>query len=178
MKLTNRQVVAGLKAKHASALQKQLTPQKWEQARRDKRLHFSHRLQKNGLDLSSITPHVAMTATPPKDSYIATLTQLTVKRMSRVFTFKPQVCEIIWHTEFICELVMVDCCPFEDGDVGQSVHWHRVLNESDVSIMVPGSPDFGERTTRSEVRSVEVSNRQQTNFFGNHEKAQVGPRRR
>ena len=39
---------------------------------------------------------------------------------------------------------------------------HRVLHEGDVSIMVSSSPDFGERTTRSEVRRVEVSNRQQT----------------
>ena len=52
------------------------------------------------------------------------LTQLTVKRMSRVFIFKLQVCRTIWHTEFIGDLVLVNCCPFEGGDVGQSMHWH------------------------------------------------------
>ena len=40
--------------------------------------------------------------------------------------------------------------------------------------MVSGSPEFGERTTRSEVRRVEASTKQQTNFFGNHENAPVG----
>ena len=50
----------------------------------------------------------------------------------------------------------------------------RMLREGDVSIMVSGSPGFGERTTRSEVRRVGVSNRQQTNYFGSHEKAPVG----
>ena len=40
--------------------------------------------------------------------------------------------------------------------------------------MVTGRPDFGERKTRGEVRRVEVSDRQQTNFSGHHEKAPVG----
>ena len=47
--------------------------------------------------------------------------------------------------------------------------------EDDVSIMISGRPDFGERKTRSEVRRVEVSDKQQTtNYSGNHEKAPVG----
>ena len=63
---------------------------------------------------------------------------------------------------------------FEGGEVGQSMHWHRMRHEDDVSIMVSGSPDFGERRTRGEVRRVEVSNRQQTDYSGHHEKAPVG----
>ena len=51
---------------------------------------------------------------------------------------------------------------------------HRMRHEDDVSIMVSGRPDFGERKTRGEVRRVEVSNRQQTNYSGHHEKAPVG----
>ena len=48
-------------------------------------------------------------------------------------------------------------------------------HEDDVSIMVSGSPDFGERKTRGEVRRVEVSNRQQTtNHSVHHVKASVG----
>ena len=38
--------------------------------------------------------------------------------------FKPQVRRTIWHTEFIGDLVLVNGCPFEGGDVGQSMHWH------------------------------------------------------
>ena len=92
---------------------------------------------------------------------ITTQTQLTAKRMSRDTTLKPQVCRTTWLMKFIGDLVLVNCCPFEGGDVGQSMHWHT--DEGDVSIMVSGSADFGERTTRSEVRRVEVSNKQQTN---------------
>ena len=40
--------------------------------------------------------------------------------------------------------------------------------------MVSGHPDCGERQTRGEVRRVEVSNRQQTNYSGHHQKAPVG----
>ena len=47
-------------------------------------------------------------------------------------------------------------------------------HEDDVSIMVSGRPDFGERKTRGEVRRVDVSNRQQTTYSGHHEKAPVG----
>ena len=68
------EVVAGhltmdLKPKHASALQKQLTPQMWEQARQGQEATILRPSSgKIGLDSSSITHHVAMTATPPKDS--------------------------------------------------------------------------------------------------------------
>ena len=51
---------------------------------------------------------------------------------------------------------------------------HRMRHEGDISIMVSGRPDFGERKTRGEVRRVEVSNRQQTNQSDHHEKAPVG----
>ena len=69
------EVVAGhltmnLKPKHASARQKQVTTQMWEQARQGQEATILRpSSEKNGLDLSSITHHVAMTATPPKDSY-------------------------------------------------------------------------------------------------------------
>ena len=89
---------------------------------------------------------------------ITKLTQRTVKLMSPVVTFTPQVRGTTWHTEFTGDLVLVNCCPFEGGDVGQSMNCH----EGDVSSMVSGSPGFGERSTRSEVRRVEASNRQQT----------------
>ena len=39
-------------------------------------------------------------------------------------------------------------------------------HEDDVSIMVSEGRDFGERTIRGEVRRVDVSNRQQTNYYG------------
>ena len=68
------EVVAGdltmdLKPKHASALQKQLTPQMWEQARHGQEA-TTLRLSsgKSGLDSSSITHHVATIATLPVDS--------------------------------------------------------------------------------------------------------------
>ena len=54
--------------KHASALQKQLTPQMWGQARQGQEaavLRLSS--EKVGLDISPITHHVAMAATPPED---------------------------------------------------------------------------------------------------------------
>ena len=52
---------------------------------------------------------------------------------------------------------------------------HRMRYEDDVSIMVYGRPDPGERKTRSEVRRVEVSNQQQTtNYYDHHERASVG----
>ena len=44
--------------------------------------------------------------------------------MSRVVIFKPQVCGTIWYLEFVGDLVLVNRCPFEGGDVGQSMHWH------------------------------------------------------
>ena len=96
------------------------------------------------------------------------LTELTVNRMSRVEFSSPHVCQNILHTEFVGDLVLVNCC----GPVAALAH--RMLHEGDVSIIVSDNPDFGERTTRSEVRRAEVSNRQQTNYFGNHEKAPVG----
>ena len=51
---------------------------------------------------------------------------------------------------------------------------YRMRREDDVSIMVSGRSDFGERKTRGEVREVEVSNKHPANFFGHHEKAPVG----
>ena len=93
--------------------------------------------------------------------------------MSRAVIFKPQDCWTIWHSEFIGDLVLVTCCPFEGGRPPVDALAHRTRHQGDVSIMVSGSPGFGERTTRGEVRRVEASNRQQTNYFGNREKAPV-----
>ena len=58
-----------LKPKHASALQRQLTPQMWEQARQGQEGAILRPSSENiGLDSSSVTRNVAMTATPLKDS--------------------------------------------------------------------------------------------------------------
>ena len=68
------EVVAGqltmdLQPKHASALQSQLTPQMWEQARQGQEATTLRPSSENiGWDASSLTQLVAMTATPPKDS--------------------------------------------------------------------------------------------------------------
>ena len=69
-----REVVAGhwtmdLQPKPASALQKQLTPQMWEQARQGQEATIlGPSSKKHGLDSSSITHPVATTPTPTKDS--------------------------------------------------------------------------------------------------------------
>ena len=68
------EVVAGhltmdLQPRHASALQKQLTPQMWVQARQGQEATILRPSSENiGLYSSSIIHPVAMTATPPKDS--------------------------------------------------------------------------------------------------------------
>ena len=67
------EVVAGhltmdLKLKHASALQTQLMPQMWERARQGQATIPGPSSENIGLDSSSVTHHVATTATPPKDS--------------------------------------------------------------------------------------------------------------
>ena len=91
-----------------------LTPQMWEQARTGG-YHSSSVFGKIGLDLSSITRHVAMTATLQEDSDI---------HQADTAHGLTDVSRTIWHTEFIGDLVLVNCCPFEGGDVGQSMHWH------------------------------------------------------
>ena len=69
-----KEVVAGhltmdLQPKHASALQTQLTPQMWEQARQGQEATILRpSSEKVGLALSSITHGVATTATPQEDS--------------------------------------------------------------------------------------------------------------
>ena len=88
------EVVAGhltmdLKPEHASALENQLTTQMWEQARqRQEATILRPSSEKVGFYSSSIIYHVAMTVTPPQDSYH----HRTAERSSRVVPFKPQVC--------------------------------------------------------------------------------------
>ena len=97
----------------------------WEQAcQRHEATILRPSSEKVGLDSPPIARHVAMTANRQRTLIITKLTQLTVKWMSRVFTFKPQACRTVWPAEFIGDLVLVTCCPFEGGDVGQSMHWH------------------------------------------------------
>ena len=68
------EVVAGhltldLKPERASALQQQLMPQMWEQARQGQEATILRPSSENiGLDSLSVTHPVDMTATPPKDS--------------------------------------------------------------------------------------------------------------
>ena len=123
------EVVAGhltmdLKPKCASALQKQLTPQAWEQARQGQEATILRPSSENiGLDSSSITHPVAMTTTPPRDSdHHQTDTSHGQMYLSS-FHF-PQVCRTTWHTELIGDLVLVTCCPFGGGNFSRSMHWH------------------------------------------------------
>ena len=93
-----------------------LKPQMWEQARQGQEATILRPFSETiGLDLSSITHHVAITATPPEDSSHHQTD--TAHGQTDGSSFKPQVCRTIWHTEFIGDLVLVNCCPFEGGDV-------------------------------------------------------------
>ena len=156
-----------LKPKHASALQKQFTPQMWEQARqRQEATILRPSSEKVGVDSPPITHQVAMTATPPKDPGLMDVTSFHFQATSLPNRLAYGVC---WRSRV--------------GDLLPVRRWRRrpvdalarrTLREGDVSIMVSGSPEFGERTTRSEVRREEASTKQQTNYFGNHENAPVG----
>ena len=75
-----------------------------------------------GLDSSSITHPVAMTATPPKDSDHHRTDTAHGNGCLEFFTFKHQVRRTTWHKEFIGDLVLVTCCPFGGGNVGRSMH--------------------------------------------------------
>ena len=115
-----------LKPKHASALQKQLTPRMWEQARQGQEgYNFSTVFRKSGFGLViNWTPCRHHRHTAKGSHHHQTDTSHGQTDVSSRHFFKPQVCRTIWHTEFIGDLVLVNCCPFEGGDVGQSMHWH------------------------------------------------------
>ena len=153
-----------LTPKQAWAPQKQLTHQMREQARQrqevtvlppsSEKLFWTHH------------PSHIMLPRPPhrqKTLQITRLTQCTAKRMSPVVTFKLQVRGTFLHTEFIGNLVLVNCCPFEGGDVGKSMHWHT---ECSMKVMLRSRE-------RLEARCEELK-LQTSNYFGNHDKAPVG----
>ena len=128
--------------------------------------------EKVGLALSSITRHVATTAT------LQTLTKTdTAHGQTDVSSGQFQASSLPNH------LIYGVYWRSRAGELfsgpGQrrrplDALAHRMRHEDDVSIMVSGRSDFGERKTRGEVRGVEVSNKQQTNFCGHHGKAPVG----
>ena len=160
--------------KHASALQKQLTPQMWGQARQGQEaavLRLSS--EKVGLDFSPITHHVAMAATPPED-FDHHQTD-TAHGQTDVSSGHFQASSL--PNQFYIRSLLTT------GELLPVRRWrrrpvdalsHRMRHVDDVSIMVSDCPDFGERKTRGEVRRVEVSNRQQTTYSGHHENAPVG----
>ena len=125
--------------KRASALQKQVMPQMWEQARQGQEVTILRPSSENvGSVLSAIT-HLLPRLPHRKRSLIITkLTQVTVKRMFRVVKFRPQVCRTVWQ-EFI-------------GDVGLATRrWRRrpvralarrMFCEDDVLVTVSDNPVF------------------------------------
>ena len=166
------EVVAGhltvdIQREHGSALQKQLTTQMWEQARQGQEATILRPYSEElGVDSSSIIHHVAMTATPPQDSchHPTDTAHVQTDVSSRHF----QSSGLLNHLAYgvygrfrACELLPVRRWRRRPVDALA----HRMRHEGDFSIMVSGSPDPRERTTRSKVRRLEVSNRQQTNHF-------------
>ena len=171
------EVVAGhltmdLKPKHASALQKQLTPQMWEQARHGQEATTLQPFSgKSGLDSSSTTHHVVTTATLPEDSsHHQTDTGHGQTDVSSC-TFQASssrnhlVYGVCWRSR------ARELLPFRRRRRRPAdARAYRTLYEGDVPIMVSGSPSLGKRLTPSQVRRVEASDGQQTNYFDNQEK--------
>ena len=112
-----------LKPKHASSLQGHLPTQMWEQARHGREATLRPSSERNKcLDLSSTAHHAAMTAISSKDpSHHKTST--SHGQTGVVVIFMLQVRCPIWPTEFIGDLVLGKCCPFEGGGVGQLMRW-------------------------------------------------------
>ena len=165
------EVVAGhltvdVQREHASALQTQLTTQMWERSQGQEAAILRPSSEELGVDSSSIIHHVAMTATPPQDSchHPTDTAHVQTDVSSRHF----QSSGLLNH------LAYGVYGRFRAGELLPVRRWrrrpvdalaHRMRHEGDFSIMVSGSPDPRERTTRSKVRRLEVSNRQQTNHF-------------
>ena len=146
------EVVAGhltmdLKPKHASALQKQLTSQMWEQARQRQEATILRPSSENiGLDSSSITHPVATTATPRKDADHHQTD--TAHGQMDVSSFHFHARSLPHH------LAYGVYWRSRAGDLLPVRRWkrrpvdalaHRMRHEDDVSIMVSGTADFGEK---------------------------------
>ena len=131
--------------------------------------------RKIGLDLSSITRHVAMTATLPEDSgHHQTDTAHGLTDVSTChFHASSLPNQVTFGVYWRCRAGELVARAKVETSASRCTGTQK-RHEDDVSIMVSGSPDFGERKTRGEVRRVEVSNRQQTNYSGHHEKAPFG----
>ena len=165
-----------LKPEHASALKKQLTTHLWEQARQGQEATILRPSSENiGSDLSSIIHQVAMSATPPQDSYHHQTDTADVQTDVPSCHFQASsllnnlAYGVYWRSR-AGELLPVRRWRRRPVDAQAQ----RMRHEGDVSIKVSGNPEFRERTIRSNVRRIEVSNRQQTNYLGNHEKAPTG----
>ena len=115
-----------LEPKRASAVQKQLMPQMWEQARAGTGGYNSSTVfRKHWFGLIICYPSCCHDSHHRQRTLNTTKpTQITVKWKSRVFTFRPQVCRTIWHSEFIGDVGLVSCCLFGGGDVGRSRPCH------------------------------------------------------
>ena len=157
-----------LQPMHASALQTQLTPQMWERAQQGQEATILQpSSEKVGLALSSNTHHVAMTATPSADSDHHQTD--TAHGQTDASSCHLQASSLPNH------LTHGVSWRYRAGKLFLRRTWrrrpvealaHRVRHEDDVSIMVSEGRDFGERKIRGEVRRVDVSNRQQTNYYG------------
>ena len=80
----------------------------------------------------------------------------------------------IWPTEFIGDLVLGNCCPFEGGGVGQLMRWQTecvmmvVFRSWSLAVQILVRERLG-----ALCEEFEVPNRQQASDLRNHEKAPV-----
>ena len=119
-----------LKPRHASALQKQLTPQMWEQARQGQEATILRPSSEIiGLDSSSVTHPVALTATPPKDSYHhqTDTAQTDVSSCHFQAPSSPNrlAYGVCWRS---CAGALLP--PLGGGNVGRLMHWYAVCSMS------------------------------------------------
>ena len=170
------EVVAGhltmdLKPKHAFCTSETVDATDVGQARQGQ----SSTVFKNiDLDSSSLTHPVARQPHRQRTLTITKMTQLTVKWMSRVFTFMPRVHRAIWHTEFTGDLVLVTLLPvrrWKRRPVDALVR--RMLHERDVAVMGSDNPDLGGRADRKTVEQLRLAQQELR-----HEEEEIQPERK
>ena len=124
------------------------------------------------LDFSSITHHVAMTATPSKDSYHHQTdtahgqTDVSSGHFQASSLPNHLACGVHWRSR-AGELLPVRRWRRRPVDALA----HTILHRHKISIMISNNQNFNKKTTRSKIQKVKVSNKRQTNYFGNHEKS-------